>query len=114
MEPTGEAGSYRSDRSVPVDGHWKTLLRLHRGGQMMAVPIFLPADASIGAEGFAAIDRTTSFESERRYLLRETHAGNGWLSPLVHGYLVAMCSLWALAFVVAARSARVRAELSSA
>ena len=111
MEPTGAPGTYRSDRSVPVDGHWKTLLRLHRGGQMMAVPVFLPADPTIDAEGVAAVDRTINFESERRYLLRETHAGNGWLSPLVHGYLVAMGALWAIAFFAAVRSGRSTADV---
>ena len=50
-----------------------------------------------------AVDRTAPFASEKRYLLRETHAGNGWLSPAVHGTLALVCLVWALAFVTAVR-----------
>ncbi len=103
MEPTGRAGEYRSERPVPVDGLWKTLLRLHRGAEMMAVPIFLPADPEIDEQEIPAEDRVAPFESERDYLLRETHDGNAWLSPLVHLLLVAVCVVWAGAFVLAVR-----------
>lgn len=103
MEPTGEPGAYRSDRAVPVDGHWKTLLRLHRGGEMMAIPLYLPADPSIGEPEIPAVDRTGPFESERRYLLRETRPGSGWLSPTVHGALLLVCLIWVLAFRTAIR-----------
>jgi hypothetical protein len=111
MEPTGEPGEYRTAAPMPVgrqvDGErslWKTLLRLHRGAEMMAVPIFLPADEAIGEPEISAVDRTVAFESEREYLLRETTDGNGWLSPVVHGGLVAMTAVWALAFAVAVRA----------
>jgi hypothetical protein len=103
MEPTGETGAYRSEEAVPVDGYWKTLLRLHRGDEMMAVPVYLPADPSIDEPAIPAVDRTAPFESERRYLLRETRPGNGWMSPAVHGLLVIVCAGWALAFRVALR-----------
>jgi hypothetical protein len=49
------------------------------------------------------VDRTAAFVNERRYLLRETVAGNAWLSPAVHAGLALVCALWALAFVVAVR-----------
>ena len=103
MEPTGRAGEYRSEGSVPVDGLWKTLLRLHRGAEMMAVPVYLPADPEIDEREIPAEDRVAPFESERDYLLRETHDGNGWLSPTVHLLLVAVCAMWAGAFVLAVR-----------
>jgi hypothetical protein len=103
MEPTGEPGTYRSAQPVPVDGHWKTLLRLHRWGEMMAVPIFLPDDPEIDETEIPAVDRIAAFESERRYLLRETVDGNEWLSPVVHAGLVLVCAVWAGAFVVALR-----------
>jgi hypothetical protein len=101
MEPTGAPGEYRSAEPVPVDGHWKTLLRLHRGTEMMAVPVYLPADPDIDEPEIPAIDRVAPFESERSYLLRETHDGSAWLSPVVHLLLVAVCATWAAAFAFA-------------
>jgi len=103
MDPTGRPGEYRSAEPVPVDGLWKTLLRLHRGSEMMAVPVYLPADPEIGEPEITATDRVAPFVTERDYLLRETHDGNAWLSPVVHLVLVAVCALWAAAFVVAVR-----------
>ena len=104
MEPTGQPGEFRSADPVPVDGLWKSLLRLHRGAEMMAIPIYLPADPDIDEPEIPAVDKVASFESERAYLLRETHDGNPWLSPLVHLLLVAVCATWAAAFVYAVRA----------
>ena len=101
MEPTGEPGSFRSDRPVPIDGYWKSLVRLHRGDQLMALPIFLPRDEEIDEPEISAVDRTAAFEGESKFLLRETTPGNGWLTVVVHGYLVAVVGLWVLAFVIA-------------
>src|SRR3546814_1489843 len=81
---TGEPGKFRSDQAMPVDGLWKTILRLHRGAEMMAAPIYLPADPEIGEPAIPAVDRTVSFSSEKEFLLRETTDGSGWLSPVVH------------------------------
>jgi hypothetical protein len=103
MEPTGRPGEYRSAQALPVDGHWKTLLRLHRGAEMMAVPVFLPADPEIDEAEVPAVDRSMQFRSEREFLLRETHDGNGWLSPVIHLTLLAVAAMWALAFATAAR-----------
>src|SRR3546814_18762661 len=103
MEPTGERGQFRSDQAMPVDGLWKTILRLHRGAEMMAAPIYLPADPEIDEPAIPAVDRTVPFSSEKEFLLRETTDGNGWLSPVVHLSLAAVCALWAASFVVAVR-----------
>jgi hypothetical protein len=103
MRPTGNAGEYRSAEPVPVDGLWKSLLRLHRGAEMMAVPIFLPDDPEIDEVEIPAVDRVAPFASERQFLLRETKEGSAWLSPLVHLLLAAVCALWAWAFSVAVR-----------
>ena len=105
MVATGTPGEFRSADPVPVDGLWKSLLRLHRGAEMMALPIYLPADPEIGEPEIPAVDREAAFQSERQFLLRETHPGNGWLSPVVHLYLVGVCAAWAGAFVLAVGSA---------
>ena len=41
---------YRSTEPMPVSGTWKTLLRLHDGRTLAAVPIYLAGDPGIGAE----------------------------------------------------------------
>ena len=105
MEPTGEAGTFRAEEPVPVDGLWKTLLRLHRGDEMMAVPIWFPADPTIDEPEIPAEDRTVAFAGERRYLLREaSDSAEGALAPIIHGALVAAIALWAAAFVAAVRA----------
>jgi hypothetical protein len=103
MEATGTPGEFRSHEPVPVDGLWKSLLRLHRGAEMMALPIYLPADPEIDEPLIPAVDRTASFASEKQFLLRETHDGSGWLSPVIHLTLVAVMALWAGTFVLAVR-----------
>ena len=105
METTGEPGTYRTEDPVPVDGLWKTLLRLHRGDEMMAVPIWFPADPTIDEPEIPAEDRTVDFAGERRYLLREaSDSADGALAPVVHGALVAAVALWVVAFVAAVRA----------
>ena len=103
MEETDVPGVWRSAEPIPITGHWKTLLRLHRYGDMSAIPIWLPADPTIDEPEIPAVDRAGPFESEREYLLRETVDGNRWLSPVVHAGLVLVCAAWACAFVVAVR-----------
>ncbi|MBV9088442.1 MAG: hypothetical protein JO044_00840 [Mycobacteriaceae bacterium] len=40
-------GHYQSTEPIPAWGNWKTLLRVHEGRTLTAVPIFLPADPGI-------------------------------------------------------------------
>ncbi|HEX2074353.1 MAG TPA: hypothetical protein VHF92_11245 [Geodermatophilus sp.] len=58
LERTGE-GRYESTEPVPLHGTWKTLLRVHDGRQLYAVPIYLPADRAIPAEEVPAVDGMT-------------------------------------------------------
>ncbi len=99
-----EPGVWRSETPVPIDGFWKTLVRLHRDGtEMMAVPIWFPADPEIGEAEIPAVDRIAPFASETEYLLRETEASSGPLPALVHGYLALTVLAWLAAFVVGVR-----------
>ena len=100
-----EPGVWRSEGPVPVEGLWKSLVRLHRAGnELMAVPIWFPADPEIGEPEIPAVDGTAAFESETQYLLRETEVGDSaWLSPAVHGYLALTVLGWLLAFVIGVR-----------
>jgi hypothetical protein len=99
-------GTYRTEQPVPVTGGFKTLLRLHRGAEMMAVPVRLPADPEIGKREIPAVSRRAQFVNERRYLLRETHGGAAWFAVAVYILLALIALAWVTAFVVA--SIRVR------
>lgn len=100
-----EPGVWRSEGPVPVEGLWKSLVRLHRNGsELMAAPIWFPDDPEIGEPEIPAVDRTIDFASETQYLLRETEEGDmPWLSPIVHGYLALTVLAWLVAFVVGVR-----------
>ena len=102
FEETDTPGVWRTEKPVPTTGFWKSLVRLHRGGELMTMPVFLPKDVDIDEDEIAAVDRSGAMESEKTYLLRETFEGNGWLAPVVHGLLALTAAVWLVAFVIAA------------
>ncbi len=97
------AGRYVSEKPVPAFGPGKTLVRLHKGSQMLAVPVHLPADAEIGAVEVPAVDRTAMFLREGRYLMRESHGGPAWFAITVYILLTGVAVVWVTAFVIAAK-----------
>lgn len=65
-------GHYVSTEPMPVSGTWKTLLRVHDGRTLAAVPIYLAGDPGIGAEEVPAEPQfTRPFVSEITILQRE-------------------------------------------
>ena len=65
-------GHYRSTQPMPVSGAWKTLLRVHDGTTLTAVPIYLAGDPGIGAtEVPAEASMTRPFVPEITILQRE-------------------------------------------
>lgn len=101
LESTGN-GTYRSTEPVPVDGTWKTVLRIHDGRTLAAAPIFMAADPAIGAEEVAA---QPAFErdlvSEITLLQRERNFDHpAWLFAAA-SLVVLVCTLllvWALSW----------------
>ncbi|MGY1814424.1 hypothetical protein [Blastococcus sp. SYSU D00820] len=79
LERIGE-GRYRTTEPVPAHGTWKTLLRIHDGRVLTAVPIYLPEDPAIPAEEIAADDGVTRQAiPEIEILQRERKDAEGWL-----------------------------------
>jgi len=75
MEGTGP-GEFRTTEPVPVDGTWKTILRLHRGDEVLGLPVYLPEDPAIPAKEVPAsstIDR--AFVLDKKNLQREQKSG---------------------------------------
>lgn len=101
-------GEYVSDKPVPVSGKWKTLVRLHRGDEMMAAPVWFPADPEIGKPQIAAVDRTVPFAHEQKYLTREARNGPATFAVIAYVLLTGVALLWGTAFVLAAKRHRQR------
>jgi hypothetical protein len=71
LERTGP-GTYESTEPSPAYGEWKTLLRLHEGSSLLAVPVYLPEDTAIPApEVKAEPEFTRTFVDETNILQRE-------------------------------------------
>jgi hypothetical protein len=54
-------GVYETQTPLPVDGPWKTALRLQIGDRLLGIPVYLPEDPAIPVDGVAA---PASFERE--------------------------------------------------
>lgn len=74
------SGRYRTTEPVPVDGNWKSMVRLHAGRSLTALPIFLPRDPAIPVGEVPAPPRfSRAFVDEHKLLQREQTGG----SPVV-------------------------------
>jgi hypothetical protein len=81
LEPVSP-GTYRIAEPIPVDGTWKTTLRLHDGRRIAGLPIFMPEDPAIPAEGIPAQPTMTrEFVLDKENLQREQKDDvAGWLT----------------------------------
>ena len=65
-------GVYRTTEPVPVHDTWKTMIRLHRGSSLTAIPVYLPADPAIPVGAVPARQRfTRPFVADHKLLQRE-------------------------------------------
>ena len=99
LERTGE-GEYRTTEPMPLDGNWKTLLRVHDGRVLTAIPIYLPADeAHRRAEEIPAEDgMTRSAIPEIEILQRELKESGGGLWAVAN-LVVLACTLALIAAI---------------
>jgi hypothetical protein len=92
-------GVYRTTAPMPLDGDWKTMIRLHAGDALTALPVYLPADPAIPVEGVAARpELERAFGDEVKLLQRERKTDvAGWLWGVAYAAVLAI----ALAFLAA-------------
>ncbi len=87
-------GHFRSTQPMPAWGSWKTLLRVHDGRILTAVPIFLAGDPGIGApEVPAQASMTRPFVSEITILQRERNPETPTSLWTVGCLVVLVCTL---------------------
>jgi hypothetical protein len=99
LEPAGPPGTYSTADPVPVGGDWKTLVRVSRGNTLSAMPLYLPNDPAIPAEGVPA---SASFErpfvADHEILQREQKDAAGWLTTFAY-LAVALIALGLLVLI---------------
>jgi O-6-methylguanine DNA methyltransferase len=69
-------GTYRTTEPIPVNGTWKSILRLHRDDEVLGMPVFLPRDTAIPAPEVPAPPTfTRGFQLDKKNLQREQKEG---------------------------------------
>ena len=69
-------GTYATTQPVPVYGQWKSTVRLHRGDEILGLPIYMPEDKAIPAKGVPAQPAMTrAFVKDKKNLQREQKPG---------------------------------------
>jgi hypothetical protein len=87
-------GTWRSASPIPVGGTFKTLLRLHAGSGMQAVPVWLPADDALDAPEVPAVDGERAFQREKTILQREATGDNVGLERAAYVGLALVAAAW--------------------
>jgi hypothetical protein len=99
-----EMGRYVSSRPMPVTGSWKTMVSLQRGDEVMAVPIYLPADPEIGAPEVPAVPvRTEQFVRNTTILLREVKGGPPGAAIIAYSGLAVVVAIFIALIAITAR-----------
>jgi len=85
------SGRYRSTEPIPVSGNWKTMVRLHEGDSLTALPIYLPRDAAIPVGEVPATQSfTREFRDEHKLLQREQTGGSPVLVAIAYSVVAAV------------------------
>jgi hypothetical protein len=93
-------GVYRTTEPFPVHDGWKAMVRVHTGGSLVAVPIYLPRDAAIPApEVPAQAAFTRPFVRDVKILQREQKSGVPGGLKLLAYLIVAAIAVTALLLI---------------
>jgi len=88
-------GTYRTTAPIPVHGDWKTVIRLHSGSSIVALPIYLPGDPAIPArEVPAPAHFQRAFQVDHEVLRREEKGAAPWLAGAAYGALGVIALAW--------------------
>jgi hypothetical protein len=91
-------GTYRTAEPIPVHGDWKSMIRLHEGSAILAMPVYMPGDAAIPAKEVPAHPRfARAFQLDHEVLRREERGAAPWLAGAAYGILAVVALAWLLA-----------------
>jgi len=97
-------GRYASARPIPVSGRWKSMVSLQRGDEVMAAPVYLPADPEIGAPEVPVLpERREPMVRNTEVYMRESHPGAAWVSTAAYAGVALMVTFWIALFALSSR-----------
>ena len=97
-------GRYETAEALPLTGTWKTMVSLMRGDEVMAAPVYMPADAEIGASEVPALpERRIAFARNTDVLLREAKDGPAWPAVLAYAGVALVTAMFVGFFAVTGR-----------
>ena len=96
-------GRFVAEDPMPIVGRWKTVVRLHRGAELLAAPVYLPADPEIDATEIPAEDRTIEMGDETDLLMREALDGPATTGIIAYTVIALVAAGWIASFAVAIR-----------
>ena len=96
LRATGTPGVYRTERPVPLEGTWKTLLRIHKDRALVALPVWMPADEAIPVAAVPAPAPTVTrdFVADKTVLQREAVGGSVAQQRVAYAVLAAIALAW--------------------
>ena len=101
-------GQYRTDEPMPTGGTWKSLVVLHRGNVVEAVPVSMPADPAFGLPNIEApgtAPQVSAFAPSSRYLMREFKEGGvAWPAIVITGLFGLVVLAWVSSTALAYRA----------
>jgi hypothetical protein len=107
------AATYRTAEPIPVRGDWKSMIRLHEGGAILALPVYMPGDAAIPAQEVPAQPRfERAFQLDHEVLRREERGAAPWLTGAAYGILGVVALAWLAAIGAAVTRFERRAALT--
>jgi hypothetical protein len=85
-------GTWRSEQPVPLHGDWKASLRIQKGRDLIALPVYMPEDTAIPAREVPASGSfTREFVADKEVLQREVKDDvPGWLWTAASGAVLAL------------------------
>jgi hypothetical protein len=94
LRPAGGAGRFVADRTIPVGGNWKSMLRLARGSHLMGLPVYLPPSPPAGRPGVPVAARAGVMPADTFLLQREATGGPAWLEATAYTALAVIVAVW--------------------
>ena len=98
-------GHFQAQGTVPTGGNWKSLVVIHHGNVVEAVPVAFPADPPFHLKAIEPPDsRTLAFSPSSKYLMREFTGTIVWPAIVITSLFALTVLVWVVSTAVAYRA----------